>query len=68
MNLDYVPPAPATPYGIGIIGAGAIVRNTHLVAYRKASLNIVGITDADSTVAHETARVHNVQRVFDMYY
>lgn len=34
-------------YRIGIIGAGFIVRNCHLEAYRKAGFNPVAITSLD---------------------
>lgn len=34
-----------TDFGIGIVGAGAIVEAAHLPAYRKAHFNIVGIFD-----------------------
>ena len=34
-------------YKIGIIGAGFIVRNCHLVAYRKAGFNPYAITSLD---------------------
>ena len=41
-------PAPSRPKPIVIIGAGGIVRDAHLPAYAKASLNVCGVTDLDA--------------------
>ncbi|GAB3410921.1 Gfo/Idh/MocA family protein [Flindersiella endophytica] len=41
--------------GIGIVGAGAIVRAGHLPAYRKAGLPVVAIADLDLSAAHSAA-------------
>jgi len=49
---------------IGIVGAGGIVDGQHLVAYRKAGLEVVGITDVDSDRAREVAERHGIPRVF----
>ncbi len=40
-------PAPSAPKPIVIIGAGGIVRDAHLPAYRKAGLTVAGVTDLD---------------------
>ena len=49
-------PAPSAPKPIVIIGAGGIVRDAHLPAYRKAGLTVSGVTDvdADRTAALKT--------------
>ena len=49
-------PAPSAPKPIVIIGAGGIVRDAHLPAYRKAGLTVGGVTDvdADRTAALKT--------------
>ena len=61
MPLDelslYESPAipPKHDYGIGIIGAGAIVRFAHLPAYHKAGFNVVGIYDKSREAAESAA-------------
>lgn len=49
MNFDFLQdwPAPSRPKPIVIIGAGGIVRDAHLPAYRKAGLTVAGATDLD---------------------
>ena len=44
-------------YRIGIIGAGFIVRNCHLEAYRKAGFNPVAITSLDLEQSKEVQRL-----------
>ena len=44
-------------YRIGIIGAGFIVRNCHLEAYRKAGFNPVAITSLDLEQSKEVERL-----------
>ncbi|MCS7316088.1 MAG: Gfo/Idh/MocA family oxidoreductase [Bryobacterales bacterium] len=56
------PPARAD-FGIGIVGAGFVVRDLHLVAYRKAGFRVLAITDLDPDRAREVARLHEVPRV-----
>lgn len=41
-------PAPTRPKPIVIVGAGGIVRDAHLPAYRQAGLEVAGCTDIDS--------------------
>jgi predicted dehydrogenase len=41
-------PAPSAPLPIVIIGAGGIVRDAHLPAYRKAGLAVAAVTDVDA--------------------
>jgi len=48
-------PAPSAPKPIVIIGAGGIVRDAHLPAYRKAGLTVAGITDLDPARAASLA-------------
>ncbi|HEU0206113.1 MAG TPA: Gfo/Idh/MocA family oxidoreductase [Pseudolysinimonas sp.] len=49
---------------IAIVGAGGIVDGQHLVAYRKAGLQVVGITDVDPDRARDVAARHGVARVY----
>lgn len=51
--------------GIGVIGAGFIVRDCHLVAYAEAGLRVVGITSRTETTAREVAALRGVPKVFD---
>jgi predicted dehydrogenase len=64
--LDYQPRLPQkTGYGIGIIGAGQIVNQAHLPAYRKAGFRVLAITDLNRAAAQETAQHFEIPRVCD---
>ncbi|MBM3264776.1 MAG: Gfo/Idh/MocA family oxidoreductase [candidate division Zixibacteria bacterium] len=66
LDFDYRPKlGTRRDFGIGIIGAGAIVNAAHLPAYRKAGFNVVGITDADVARARETARKFEIAKVYE---
>ena len=52
---------------IGILGAGFIVNDCHLVAYRKAGLNPVAIASRTRQRAAEVAERHEVDQVFANY-
>ena len=44
-ELDHLPTMPdRLDVGIGVVGAGFIVRDCHLVAYKEAGLNVIGLT------------------------
>lgn len=49
---------------IAVVGAGAIVDVAHLPAYRRAGLEVVGITDVVADRAREVADRHDVPRVY----
>lgn len=49
---------------IAIIGAGGIVDGAHLVAYKKAGLQVVGITDIDRSRAQAVADRHGIPKVY----
>src|SRR6185312_11783346 len=51
--------------GIGVVGAGFIVRDCHLVAYAQAGFRVVGIASRTRGRAEEVARLRDVPRVFD---
>ncbi len=55
---------PATPRPIVIIGAGGIVRDAHLPAYRKAGFPVAGLFDTDPARAQALAQEWNVPHVF----
>jgi predicted dehydrogenase len=62
--LDYTPKLPANPnYGIGLIGAGQIVNQAHLPAYRKAGFCVLAITDQNHVAAAETAKRFEIPRI-----
>lgn len=48
VELKQVWPAPASPKPVVIIGAGGIVRDAHLPAYKKAAIPVIGATDLDA--------------------
>src|SRR5437763_7509232 len=52
---------------IGCLGAGFIMRDCHLVAYRQAGFNPVAIASRDPEHARAAAARHAVPRVHDTY-
>ncbi len=64
---DHLPILPANPndHGIGIVGAGFIVRDCHLVAYADAGFKVVGLTSRTAATAHSVAELRGVPKVFD---
>jgi predicted dehydrogenase len=56
-------PLPAAPRPIAIIGAGAIVRDAHLPAYRKARFEVAAIHDRDLGKARDLAAQYGIARV-----
>ena len=63
IQLNYLPrlPRDKTP-GIGCVGAGFIMRDCHLVAYRQAGFNPVAITSRDVEHARAVALQHGIPR------
>lgn len=64
---DYRAPLPQSPsaLGIGIVGAGFIVRDCHLVAYAQAGFRVEGITSRTKETAEEVAAIRGVPKVHD---
>jgi predicted dehydrogenase len=58
-------PLPAAPRPIVSIGAGSIVRDAHLPAYRAARLPVLGLHDLDQGRARALAREFGIARVFE---
>jgi predicted dehydrogenase len=54
---------PKRPRPIVLIGAGGIVRDAHLPAYRKAAFKVSSIFDLDQERAHSLARTFGIDRV-----
>lgn len=53
--IGAIGPKPNQDYGIGIVGAGKIVRYGHLPAYRNWGLRVKGVTDIDTAAAQSLA-------------
>ena len=65
LNLEHMPPPPSRKdFPIGVIGAGFIVRDVHLVAYQRAGYNVVAITALDPAMAHEAAAARGIPKVY----
>jgi predicted dehydrogenase len=65
MDLNYKPKLPSNPRPIAIIGAGGIVNDAHLPAYRMANFPVFGITDLDRAKSDATAKKYGIPNVFD---
>jgi len=66
LNLEHVrPPAKKKDYRIGAVGAGFIMRDCHLVAYRNAGYNVVAITSLPPEEARAVAKLRGVPKVYD---
>jgi predicted dehydrogenase len=64
IHLDYLPRLPRRKdWRIGCIGAGFIMRDCHLVAYRQAGLNPVAIASRNPANALAVAERHQVPTV-----
>jgi predicted dehydrogenase len=55
-------------FGIGVIGAGFIIRDCHLVAYAQAGFRVVGIASRTKQRAEEVAALRGVPRVYENYH
>ena len=64
MKLDYKPILPQKSAPILIIGAGGIVADAHLPAYRKAGFKVIGITNRTRSRAEDLARRFDIPRVY----
>lgn len=51
-------------FGIGVIGAGFIVRDCHLPAYREAGFRVVAIASRSAARAEELAASHGIPRAY----
>src|SRR6266446_9224815 len=63
LELDYLPRLPRRKdFRIGCVGAGFIMRDCHLVAYRQAGFNPVAIASRNPERARAAAGVHAIPR------
>ena len=67
-DLDYLPRMPRSKQlGIGCIGAGFIMADCHLVAYRQAGFNPVAIASRSIDKARQVAARHGIARTYSTY-
>jgi predicted dehydrogenase len=64
LKIRQTPDMPKKPRPIISLGAGGIVRDAHLPAYKKAGFEVVGIFDLDTTRASTLAKQYNIKQVF----
>src|SRR5206468_12507781 len=68
LSLDYLPRLPLRKdFRIGCIGAGFIMRDCHLVAYRQAGFNPVAIASRDPARARAVGNSHGIPRCHATY-
>jgi predicted dehydrogenase len=66
LSLDYLPRLPRRKdFRIGCVGAGFIMRDCHLIAYRQAGFNPVAIASRSAATARAVAAQYNIPRVHD---
>lgn len=65
MELIYKPELPKENRPIYVIGAGGIVRDAHLPAYKKVGFNVAGITNRTKQRAIDVAKTFNIPNVYD---
>src|SRR5690348_17642388 len=64
VSLNYLPRLPRRKdFRIGCVGAGFIMRDCHLVAYRQAGFNPIAITSRSPAHAAEVAARHAIPTV-----
>ncbi|CCO50123.1 putative Oxidoreductase [Vibrio nigripulchritudo SOn1] len=64
MELQQSWPLPSNPKPIVIIGAGGIVHDAHMPAYRKAGFQVQGIFDIDTDRAKKVAEDWGIETVY----
>ena len=68
LDLDYLSPLPINKdTRIGCIGAGFIMADCHLVAYRDAGFNPVAISSRSRGRAQQAADRHDIAKVYNHY-
>lgn len=64
LKIRQTPDMPKKPRPIISLGAGGIVRDAHLPAYKKAGFEVVGIFDLDKTKSSTLAKQYGIKQVF----
>jgi predicted dehydrogenase len=68
LELDYLPKLPKNKdVGIGCIGAGFIMADCHLVAYRQAGFRPLAITSRTRDRTRAVAERHAIPKVYETY-
>jgi predicted dehydrogenase len=68
LNLEHQAPLPGKrDFRIGVIGAGFIMRDVQLVAYRDAGFNVVALASRTPSKAREVAALRGIPKVYDRY-
>lgn len=65
MSIPYKPMLPEKEHPIIIIGAGGIVGDAHLPAYKQAGFSVFGITNRTRNKAEKLAEQFQIPHVFD---
>jgi predicted dehydrogenase len=66
LGLNYRPTLPhRKDWRIGCVGAGFIMRDCHLLAYRNAGFNPVAIASRNPASAREVAQHHRIPKAYD---
>ncbi|MFD2163859.1 Gfo/Idh/MocA family protein [Paradesertivirga mongoliensis] len=65
MQIPYKPQLPETRQPIIIIGAGGIVKDAHLPAYKQAGFYVYGITNRTRSRAEKLAQEFDIPNVYD---
>lgn len=65
MQIPYKPILPQTSIPIIIIGAGGIVHDAHLPAYKKAGFYVAGITNRTRARAEKLAQAFDIPRIYN---
>ena len=63
-NLSTSIPLPINPKKIVIIGAGGIVNDAHLPAYKKAGFEVLGIFDPQKDKAEKCAKEFDIKKIY----
>ncbi len=67
-TISHAAPTPVRKdFRLGILGSGFIVDNCHLVSYRKAGFNPVGIASRSRLNAQKVASRHRIEHVYEDY-
>ncbi len=68
LDLDYLPALPKDKtLGIGCAGAGFIMADCQLVAYKQHDLNVVAIASRTGKRACEVGARHQIKTTYDTY-
>src|SRR3989442_4543269 len=66
LSLNHLPRLPRRKdIGIGCLGAGFIMRDCHLVAYRSAGFNPLAIASRNPANARDVAKRHDIPTVHE---